>query len=84
MGNDSGSDSSSSSDGGGRSGQFGLGKSHHRLVIGRVDPRTSLAFYFDGPIMPSSSKSRRRAATPAGGGSRGENQEHEEQEVLVF
>lgn len=56
--------------------EFGLGKSHHRLVTGRVDPRTSLALYFDGPAVASTklekSSNRRKAA------GNGQNQEEEE------
>lgn len=35
--------------GGGGSNVNGKGSSYHRLLIGRVDPRTTMAMYFDGP-----------------------------------
>lgn len=48
-------------------GGSGLGRTHHRLVTGRADPRTSLSLYFGGPPKtPGKGKGKRRG----GGGGR--------------
>ncbi|CAM9581847.1 unnamed protein product [Ectocarpus sp. 6 AP-2014] len=57
----------------------GLGRTHHRLVTGRADPRTSLALYFGGPPKPKN-KTKKRAAAAAAVGSVSRN----EDEHVVF
>ncbi|CAN0069684.1 unnamed protein product [Ectocarpus sp. 8 AP-2014] len=54
----------------------GLGRTHHRLVTGRADPRTSLALYFGGPPKPKNKTKKRAAAAAVGSGSRNEEDEH--------
>lgn len=46
-------------------GGSGLGRTHHRLVTGRADPRTSLSLYFGGP--PQNKGKRKGKGTGRGG-----------------
>ncbi|CAM9872972.1 unnamed protein product [Scytosiphon promiscuus] len=64
-------------------GGSGLGRTHHRLVTGRADPRTSLALYFDGPpVRKNKNKSKfgNRGATSTG--SRNDENERDEAQVV--
>lgn len=65
--NDSNRNKDSGDSGGGH--VNGKGSSYHRLLIGRVDPRTTMAMYFDGPSKSASillKKKRRSGAGDSG------------------
>lgn len=59
-------DSKRNNNSGGDGDVNGKGSSFHRLLIGRVDPRTTMAMYFDGPSKSTSSLFKKKRRSRAG------------------